>query len=1270
MMKLILPFVIILLSPLFCVGQQFNFVTNLQSTVNETSGVIYLNNRLITHNDGGNPNALYELSIEDGTVIRTVTINNATNTDWEDITYDDEYIYIADIGNNSGDRTDLKVYKISISDYFDSDNTVTAEAIEFSYADQTDFTPRDFHDFDAEALISYNNNLYIFTKNRETWGTTNIYKLPKTPGSHIISQADHINYKEPLTEAELITGATYEKATNKILLTGNVVNYSKVIISSFIVELSDFTSGNFSAGNINRISIDTNGESEQIESITHFTKNKYYLTAEKGSSTSSSLHILENSSTDKYRIMFNTDPSTEATIGWGQVYGTNQKVCYDTNPDADWNNCPNAISPFRSIDYLSMHNQFVKLTGLIPDTKYYFVIKDSEGISERFWFKTVSDNNNERLSIISGGDSRYDTGLANFDEAVFREYRKNSNRLVAKLRPHAVFFGGDLIGGPGKLPDTMAKWLDDWQLTITSDHQIIPVVHSYGNHESDNPDGDILTLNRLFDTPADSYYNVRFGGDLFSYYVLNGELLPEGTVVDDTKRITQRNWLQQGLENDNSIWKTAGYHRPIAPHNSGKVASYDSYNDWVSTFYDNEIRLIFESDAHLVKLTEELKPTSATANGDDPENWFTSANIDLDKGFTFIGGGSWGVIREADRSYTYTIAEDSFYAFNLLFIDKCSIEIRTLKTQDQGQVSERTENNIFDLDGGLNNVLWKPAGLPSGVKTIYKSSIWNGSSWACGEPNLEKNAIIKDDYYLSDGNIEVMHLEIEPNARLNFDNNTNNGVIVHGDLTIDGEFIIGDTESLIMADNDAIISGEITKKEKSATKDNIHDVTYWSSPVEGTSSENGPELSSVFPDTDTSRMFKLDPENYNPIYAENPKYEHWWQYAGLMYQGIGYSVEGKTSGVPTQMVSFTGKPHNGLIKVPVYLGISSVMNVETENKNSNLIGNPYPSAIDPDKFIDINLATIDGTIYVWNQETNYSSGLYSENDYLSYTMSGPNSTQLPDPYYIASGEGFMVIATSNTDVVFNNGMRFDSDNKPIADNAHFYKSGISKVRDGKKNRIWLRLTNENNRISEQLIGFFADATDGLDYGWDGKSINASEFNFFSILGDQKYAIQGLGVFTMDKTISLGLETKNTGELTIGVSKTEGELKEIDVYLEDRVLNKIHNLSVEDYKFNQDKVGEVLDRFTIKFNSSTIGIDEFEKDNNFIISNTDTGLYIKTNKMVVDIKLYDALGRLLLDKQPNASSFYLNDDHIKKGTILISRLTLENNTILSEKIIKY
>jgi len=53
-----------------------------------------------------------------------------------------------------------------------------------------------------------------------------------------------------------------------------------------------------------------------------------------------------------------------------------------------------------------MNNQFLRLTGLQPNTSYYFVIKDSNSTSRRLWFKTLPNVPTERLAFVSGGDSR------------------------------------------------------------------------------------------------------------------------------------------------------------------------------------------------------------------------------------------------------------------------------------------------------------------------------------------------------------------------------------------------------------------------------------------------------------------------------------------------------------------------------------------------------------------------------------------------------------------------------------------------------------------------------------------------------------------------------------------------------------------------------------------------------------------------------------------------------------------------------------------------
>ena len=144
--------------------------TDLSGDVNESSGLLLLEDRLITHNDSGDDPTLYELNTENGTVIRTVTVANASSVDWEDICADETYIYIGDFGNNSGSREDLAIFRVAIDDYLTTSNdTVFADTIAFNYADQTSFDPAPLAtNYDAEAMIAYNDSIYLFTKN---WST-------------------------------------------------------------------------------------------------------------------------------------------------------------------------------------------------------------------------------------------------------------------------------------------------------------------------------------------------------------------------------------------------------------------------------------------------------------------------------------------------------------------------------------------------------------------------------------------------------------------------------------------------------------------------------------------------------------------------------------------------------------------------------------------------------------------------------------------------------------------------------------------------------------------------------------------------------------------------------------------------------------------------------------------------------------------------------------------------------------------------------------------
>jgi hypothetical protein len=196
-------------------SQTATSITNLQTpALDENSGLLFYNNNIITHNDSGGQANLYEINASTGAVLRTVAITNATNVDWEDIAQDAFYIYIGDIGNNFGNRTDLKIYKISKEDYDDADDTAAAEIISYSYTNQLDFTPKlNNTNWDAEGLISYGDKLLIFSKN---WANNkvDVYSIPKTSGNYnaILESSYNTN--------GLITGAETSVNEKVIYLTG------------------------------------------------------------------------------------------------------------------------------------------------------------------------------------------------------------------------------------------------------------------------------------------------------------------------------------------------------------------------------------------------------------------------------------------------------------------------------------------------------------------------------------------------------------------------------------------------------------------------------------------------------------------------------------------------------------------------------------------------------------------------------------------------------------------------------------------------------------------------------------------------------------------------------------------------------------------------------------------------------------------------------------------------------------------------------------------
>ena len=233
----------------------------LPKEINETSGLEIINNNFITHNDSGGDPVVYEFN-QNGVIINRYNINgdsgyNLENVDWEDLGADGEYLYIADTGNNFGTRKDLKLIKVDPSNNFQAVNEIN-----ISYKDQESFLPKLRHKFDAEGLTIIDDQIALFSKDRDSLNT-DIYFIPTNGGP--LSSINTFNVKA------LITGADYDNNLGLLAL----ISYDSDG-NQYIILFPNFNPKGKNSFKKFKISIDKS----QMESIKIINKNEFWITSE------------------------------------------------------------------------------------------------------------------------------------------------------------------------------------------------------------------------------------------------------------------------------------------------------------------------------------------------------------------------------------------------------------------------------------------------------------------------------------------------------------------------------------------------------------------------------------------------------------------------------------------------------------------------------------------------------------------------------------------------------------------------------------------------------------------------------------------------------------------------------------------------------------------------------------------------------------------------------------------------------------------------------
>ncbi|MFV8268891.1 T9SS sorting signal type C domain-containing protein [Flavobacterium sp. GT2N3] len=491
-------------------------------------------------------------------------------------------------------------------------------------------------------------------------------------------------------------------------------------------------------------------------------------------------------------------------------------------------------------------------------------------------------------------------------------------------------------------------------------------------------------------------------------------------------------------------------------------------------------------------------------------------------------------------------------------------------------------------------------------------------------------------------------------------------------VNLGGFLTFENNASLVQINDAAVNTGKIVYKRTTTVMANNYDFQYWGSPVVD-QTLGAIWMASTWPDT----FYNFDSQTT----------DNWVRnVAGdIMIPGKGYITRARNgqSGIDYNNVSsiftlggtwtakFYGVPNNGIVYATNII-----------SGNNCVLGNPYPSAIDADKFLNAN-AGLDGTIYFWTHNTKIANNAYTSDDYAAYNGVGgvaavksisPGPNQNIPSGKIAAGQAFLATAKSSSNVVFNNSVRLDNSGNRL-DNSQFFKiKANSKTTNTiEKNRIWLNLTNTQGVFKQTLVGYVSNATNGYDSSFDGESFDGNDFaDFYSINEDKNLTIQGRALpFEKNDAIPLGYSSTIKGVFSIAIDQVDGVLVSQDVFIEDKSTNTIQNLKQGPYSFSTE-VGTFKNRFVLRYinTSKTLRTGTFEAaENTVLVSNTNKQIKINSSDEIINkIQVFDMLGKSIYQKSDVNSSEFVITNLAMDLQIVLVKIVLQNGTTMTKKIV--
>ena len=654
---------------------------------------------------------------------------------------------------------------------------------------------------------------------------------------------------------------------------------------------------------------------------------------------------------------------------------------------------------------------------------------------------------------------------------------------------------------------------------------------------------------------------------------------------------------------------------------------------------------------------------------------------------TYNAGGSWSFNQMSFVNYgTMILNEDANWkngsvAFSLgtVTINK-ELEIKNLSLSNNatilgvGQIDLKNGNGTFTSNGNINGCTGNGCIPPStiGTVTYLAAPLTSGgtivpvSGGSVSGTDCNSTVQALNDLTIT-ADIEMGDLVVSPGVTVTIQTDKSLSVC-HGVIN-EGTVLIKNNGSLVQTSTGDENSGEGTYLIERRGSSTALAYNSWASPFKSA------KISEIFVNSNPCDIFAFEGSTQSWSYDYASGYSTTCNGNpvtfssglliggdGVMDQGRGYFVPGIASSTRT----VTGDVNNGDVSIDVFA--TSLGNHPDWNLDDwNLVGNPYPCAIDLEQFYLENQGVITGSFYFWVDDQLNGTDYHQSDDYAVYAENvGTTANGGQAKRYVAAGQAFWVYAKQNGTIRFKNDMRV------IGNNSNLFKT------DGTSENtfVYLDVVNDSNNFNQCAVGFNPTSTNGFDESSDApKGESGAGVSLGSLINGNPYSIQAFEKLETFESyaVPLSLYTNWAGDHTFHVSKFEGVGSNISVYLRDTKLNIDTDLKLSDYILFLD-TGDYANRFELVFENTgtpTSVEDQMENTNLIKVYQNDKEVYVETldqQQTIESVVLYDLVGKELMRTNEQLNSIVVIDGAILQTGTYIVKSRLIDGTIQTVKFL--